>query len=86
MDAVVDLADFARDHIGVALSHDDWENAFKSIMEARGIKMRLLAQAVRLGLTASTVSPPIFDILDLLGLEKVEARLRMAIAYAKTMS
>jgi glutamyl-tRNA synthetase len=86
MDAVADLADFARDHIGGTLSHEDWENAFKSIMEARGIKMRLLAQAVRLGLTASTVSPPIFDILDLLGMEKVEARLRMAMAYAKRMS
>ncbi|MBD3266274.1 glutamate--tRNA ligase, partial [bacterium] len=81
MQAVADLANFAAENAGKDLSHEDWENAFKAILEKHNIKMRAMAGAVRLGLTGSKVSPPIFDIIDLLGTRKVEERLRQAIAH-----
>ncbi len=85
MTAVADLAVYAAEHSADTLSHEDWENAFKEIMEKREIKMRLFAQAVRLGLTGSKVSPPIFDVIGLLGNEKVAQRLNSAIEFAKTI-
>ncbi len=85
MTAVADLSSFTADHSGETLSHEDWENAFKEIMEKRDIKMRLFAQAVRLALTGSNVSPPIFDVIGLLGNEKVAQRLNDAIEFAKTI-
>ncbi len=66
-------------------THEDWEEAFKEIMEKQQIKMRILAQAVRLALTGTKVSPPIFDVIDMLGLEGVKSRLKMALNYAQSM-
>ncbi|MDX9752916.1 MAG: glutamate--tRNA ligase [bacterium] len=86
MEAVADLARFAGENLATPLSHQDWENAFKSIMEQRGIKMKFFASAVRLALTASTVSPPIFDILDLLGNQTVQQRLLHAVEYARSLA
>ena len=85
MTAVGDLAVYAAEHSGETLSHEDWENAFKDIMEKREIKMRPFAQAVRLALTGSKVSPPIFDVIGLLGNQKVAERLNSAIEFAKTI-
>ena len=85
MTAVGDLAVYAAEHSGETLSHEDWENAFKDIMEKREIKMRPFAQAVRLALTGSKVSLPIFDVIELLGNEKVSKRLNSAIEFAKTI-
>ena len=75
-----DLAEFAAAHYGETLSHADWEAAFGEIMTRRGLKMKILAQAVRLALTGSSISPPIFHVMDMLGIERVEKRLRAALA------
>ncbi len=76
------LADFAAEHRGPDLTHEAWEQAFQHILEKQGLKMKVLAQAVRLALTGTVVSPPIFDIIGLLGANRVAARLRAALAYA----
>lgn len=81
--AMSDLADFTAQHLNEELGHPEWEAAFKAIMEKHGIKMKLLAQAVRLALTAATVSPPIFDVMNLLGNKRMEERLRKAVNLAK---
>lgn len=85
MTAVKDFADFIHDHQQETFTHDDWEKIFGEIMEKRGVKMRPLASAVRLALTGLKVTPPIFDVIDLLGLERVERHLRYAIQYAEAM-
>jgi len=53
---------------------------FKSIMEKKGFKMGQVAQPVRVALTGRTVSPGIFEVIDILGKERVLQRLRHTIA------
>ncbi len=86
IEGVRDLADFAAGHIhDQQLSHEDWETEFKRILELRGLKMKAMAQAVRLALTGTQVSPPIFDVIDMLGTQRVENRLRKMIDYTTTL-
>lgn len=49
---------------------------FDEILAKYGLKMVALAQAVRVSITGKDVSPPIFDVLGLLGRETSLARLR----------
>ncbi len=52
------------------------ESAVKAYAEAEGIKLGKLAQPLRAALTGTTVSPGIFDVLEVLGREESLARLR----------
>jgi glutamyl-tRNA synthetase len=55
--------------------------AFEKIMEERGIKMGAIAQPVRVALTGGTVSPGIFEVMEILGKEEVLKRLGRAVDY-----
>jgi glutamyl-tRNA synthetase len=57
-------------------SHDALKAGFDQILAAHGLKLKDLAQALRVAFTGRTVSPPIFDTMTLLGPEAVAARLR----------
>lgn len=57
------------------------ENAFIIAMEATGLKLGKIAQPVRVALTGKTVSPGIFEILNVLGKEKSIDRLRRAVSF-----
>jgi len=48
-------------------SHDEAEQAFKSTTDEFGIKLKDLAQPVRISLTGGTASPGIFDLIEILG-------------------
>ena len=61
------------------LSENDVDTLFKSIMANKGLKMGQVAQPVRVALTGRTVSPGIFEVIDILGREKVVRRLRKTI-------
>jgi glutamyl-tRNA synthetase len=52
------------------------EGVFRVLTEALGLKLVDLAQLTRLAVTGRTASPPIFDVLALLGREETLARLR----------
>jgi glutamyl-tRNA synthetase len=54
------------------------EEAFQAVIAARGMKLGALAQPVRVAVTGGTVSPGIFEVLDVLGSERALARLRAA--------
>lgn len=54
---------------------------FDKIMEDRGIKMGAIAQPVRVALTGGTVSPGIFEVMEILGKEEVLKRLARAAQY-----
>ncbi len=56
------------------------ENLFKSIVEKHGVKLGALAQPVRVSMTGGTESPGIYEVLDVLGREKVLRRLEKAIS------
>ena len=57
------------------------ENLFLSVMEEKQIKLGKIAQPLRVALTGKTASPGLFEIMDILGKERVMARLKRARDY-----
>ena len=62
-------------------THEALEQVFLAVMETTGLKLGKIAQPVRMALTGSTVSPGIFEIIEVLGKEKTLERLRSAVAW-----
>src|SRR5436190_6558379 len=54
------------------------EAALRSVADARGVKAATLIHAVRVAVTGQMVSPGLFEVLALLGRERVGARIRAA--------
>jgi glutamyl-tRNA synthetase len=54
------------------------EAALRATADARGVKAGVLIHAVRVAVTGKTVSPGLFDVLALLGRDRVAARLAAA--------
>ncbi len=61
----------------------DLENAFKAVMEKTGLKLGKIAQPVRLALTGKTASPGIFEIIEIIGKDRVLSRIKDAIKLVK---
>ncbi len=64
-------------------TEENLEKAFKEIMEKSGLKLGKIAQPVRVALTGKTVSPGIFEIIEVLGKTAVIDRLKTAIAFIR---
>lgn len=56
-------------------AHEALEQAFNGILERHALKLKDLAQALRVALCGKPVSPPIYDTMFLLGPAEVQARL-----------
>jgi glutamyl-tRNA synthetase len=54
------------------------ETAFRSWVEAQGLQLKDVAQPLRVAITGRTASPPLFDVMCVLGRERSLARLRHA--------
>ena len=65
-----------------AFSKQQWEAAFKQLVEEEGVKMGQLAQPVRVALTGRTASPGLFDVMEVLGRDRTLSRLRQGIERA----
>jgi glutamyl-tRNA synthetase len=63
-------------------SKQQWEEAFKQLVEEEGVKMGQLAQPVRVALTGRTASPGLFDVMEVLGRDRTLFRLRRGIDRA----
>ncbi len=59
------------------------QRTFEGLMQERSLGLGRIAQPVRVALTGGTVSPGIFEVLDVLGRERTLARLRRAVAWAR---
>jgi len=57
------------------------QKIFGEIIEKRGLKLVQVAQPVRVALTGGTVSPGIFEVMEILGRGKVIERLNRAISH-----
>jgi glutamyl-tRNA synthetase len=75
----------ARQSLGELLARleaaSDWQAAaleaeVRAFAEAHGVKLGKIAQPVRAALTGKSVSPPVFDVMALLGREEALARIR----------
>lgn len=56
------------------------EAAVQGYLDAAGVKFKLLAQPIRVAITGTTASPGLFETMDVLGRERVLARLERALA------
>jgi glutamyl-tRNA synthetase len=78
LDATADSLDALPAWEGTAM-----EGALRALAEARGISGGKVFQPLRVALTGRTVSPGIFEVLELLGRERSVARIRAAAAYLR---
>ena len=60
------------------------EKTFVSYLEANEIKLKKIAQPLRMALTGKTASPGIFEVIEVLGKETVIGRIRKAIHHIKS--
>lgn len=63
----------------------DLERAFKAVMDETGLKLGKIAQPVRVALTGKTASPGIFEIIEVLGKDRVVFRLNRALKFIKQL-
>jgi glutamyl-tRNA synthetase len=63
--------------------HDAIEAALRQLPEKAGMKPKAVFQAVRVAVTGTTVSPPLFESLELLGRERSIGRLNAALAMVR---
>ncbi|MDY6791915.1 MAG: glutamate--tRNA ligase [Thermodesulfobacteriota bacterium] len=63
------------------LKEVDVENSFKAVMEKTGLKLGKIAQPVRVALTGRTASPGIFEIIEIIGKDRVLSRIKDAIQF-----
>jgi len=63
-----------------AFIHDDIEAVFKEVCAELGIKMGQIGPVVRIALSGGTVSPSIYEVMEVLGKEETCRRLNIAIA------
>ncbi|MCF8069033.1 MAG: glutamate--tRNA ligase [Desulfobacterales bacterium] len=62
-------------------SEKNLEQAFLAVMESTGLKLGKIAQPVRVALTGTTVSPGIFEVIEVLGKDKTVSRIKDAAAF-----
>ena len=81
LDYLVDLRDaLARTE---EFTHENLEKVFREVMERHGQKkLAAVAQPVRVAVTGGTVSPGIFEVLEIIGRERVLKRLGKAVRMA----
>jgi glutamyl-tRNA synthetase len=66
------------------LAEKTQEGAFKQVMDETGLGFGKIAQPVRVALTGTTVSPGIFEVIEVLGKARVLNRLKAAIAFIES--
>jgi glutamyl-tRNA synthetase len=64
-------------------THDEIEKVFNTLVTEKAIKLGKLAQPVRVALTGGTVSPGIYDVIEVMGKDKTLKRIEAAIGMAK---
>jgi len=62
-------------------SEKNLETVFKSFIETTGLKFGKIAQPLRSALTGKTVSPGIFEVLEVLGKDRTISRLNKAVQF-----
>lgn len=66
------------------IGREEVEREFRSLADKEGVKLKDLAQAARVALTGRSYSPPISDVITLLGSEETVKRLKRAIEYIRS--
>jgi glutamyl-tRNA synthetase len=83
------VLELMRDILGRLQKTDDFtrqglENVFLSFLGEKEIKLGKIAQPLRVALTGKSASPGLFEVMEVLGKEKVVARIQKAVAHIET--
>ncbi|MFO7985756.1 MAG: glutamate--tRNA ligase [Desulfatiglandaceae bacterium] len=80
---VADLLIKLRDRLSTLskFDHDALEEAFTAFLDENGIKLKKIAQPLRVALTGKTASPGIFEVMAVLGQDTVIERITQAVAH-----
>ncbi len=65
------------------MSEAEIASLFAGVVERRDTKLVKVAQPVRVALTGSTVSPGLFEVIDILGKDQTIKRLEEASAFIR---
>ncbi|MFI5322199.1 MAG: glutamate--tRNA ligase [Thermodesulfobacteriota bacterium] len=79
LDVIIDLTEKLSNLR--SFTADEIKKVFEGIMEERELKLGIIAQPVRVALTGGTVSPGIFEVMEILGKDEVIKRLESAILH-----
>jgi glutamyl-tRNA synthetase len=63
--------------------HDEIEKVFNNLVAEKSIKLGKVAQPVRVALTGGTVSPGIYEVIEVMGKEKTIRRIEAAVKLIK---
>jgi glutamyl-tRNA synthetase len=66
-----------------SFTHTEIEPIFNALVAEKGIKLGKIAQPVRVALTGGTVSPGIYDVIEVMGKDKTIKRIEAAAAGIK---
>jgi len=66
---------------GGGFAQAELEGLFRQLAAQKGLKLTQAAQGVRVALTGKTVSPGLFEVMEILGKQEVIKRLERALAY-----
>jgi len=82
---VVDLLDKLASRLeGLAeFNQENLETLFAQFLETEQIKLKKLAQPLRVALTGKTASPGIFEVMEMLGRDKVLERIQKAVVHIR---
>lgn len=72
---------YKADFVSSLDSHDTWEALVRSLSEELQLKPGEVFMTLRIALTGQTATPPLFDIIEIVGVEKTTQRLEAAINY-----
>lgn len=80
-EALGPLTRLRQELTGTPFDHDSLSVLFERLAADLGLKLGQLAQPVRVALTGKTVSPGVFEIMEVLGRERVFSRLDRALGH-----
>ena len=60
-------------------NHTEIEKSFNELKDEKGLKLGQIAQPVRVAITGCTVSPGIFEVIEIIGKERIVKRVEKAI-------
>ena len=62
----------------------EFEEFTKSFLEENGLKLKDLAQSIRIAMVGSSVSPSVFEVLSIIGYGEVVKRIQKLISYIRS--
>lgn len=80
---VLNLLDDLAKQLSTAgqFNQEELEKIFVSFLDQKEIKLKKIAQPLRMALTGKTASPGIFEVMEVLGKEKTVQRIRRAVDH-----